>query len=709
MLDARPDVHGQPARLRGRARQPRPARRRRLASRGRPDRGRACGAASRRCRRCPASPTSGCSAPSASSSSTTRSTSSAATDGRARARRVAPAVPRPRLHDAAVRHRTDDDLAAICAALGRGGGRHDDLGATWLAGQRARPRATAGLHRGAAPARGRRPTLVDLAGNDYLGLARPTRGSSRPPPTRRDAWGAGAGASRLVTGTLDAARRARGGARRLHSASRRRWSSRPATTPTWRPSPRSPTRDTLVVSDAHVHASLVDAVPARRGRRLAIVAAQRRRGRRRPRCAAAGSARAGRWSSRSTRCSATRHRSPSSPRVVRDARRAAGRRRGARARRRRRRRARPRRRRRAGRARPTSWSPRRSRRRSGRQGGAVLGSPAVVDHLVNTARPFIYDTGLAPAAAAAARSPRSTCSRAEPEPAGPRRASGSRTGRAPSASTAARRRRAVGADGRRRRSRWRRRPQLRDGRRPGRLLPAAVGARRRLAAADHGQRRPRRRRRARGRPPCSARSSRSTAPARMSRIVVVTGTGTGVGKTVATAALAVRAAAARVGRRREAGADRGRLGSTSRPTPRWCTRSPAAPSRSSPRSTTRWRRTPPPGCAGVRDPAGRASTPTGSGCWRSPTTRVARRGRRRPARPARHRRRHAARPRRRLADAADGRRRRRRPALGTLNHTELTVARPPRRAGSSRRAGDRLRGPPSPGSPSAATSTTCRG
>lgn len=38
----------------------------------------------------------------------------------------------------------------------------------------------------------------------------------------------------------------------------------------------------------------------------------------------------------------------------------------------------------------------------GSQGGAVLASPAVRDHLVNTARPFIYDTGLAPAAAGAA-------------------------------------------------------------------------------------------------------------------------------------------------------------------------------------------------------------------------------------------------------------------------------------------------------------------
>jgi 8-amino-7-oxononanoate synthase len=38
----------------------------------------------------------------------------------------------------------------------------------------------------------------------------------------------------------------------------------------------------------------------------------------------------------------------------------------------------------------------------GSQGGAVLATPAVVDHLVNTARGFIYDTGLAPASVAAA-------------------------------------------------------------------------------------------------------------------------------------------------------------------------------------------------------------------------------------------------------------------------------------------------------------------
>ena len=38
----------------------------------------------------------------------------------------------------------------------------------------------------------------------------------------------------------------------------------------------------------------------------------------------------------------------------------------------------------------------------GAQGGAVLASSAVREHLVNRARPFIYDTGLAPAAAGGA-------------------------------------------------------------------------------------------------------------------------------------------------------------------------------------------------------------------------------------------------------------------------------------------------------------------
>jgi 8-amino-7-oxononanoate synthase len=38
----------------------------------------------------------------------------------------------------------------------------------------------------------------------------------------------------------------------------------------------------------------------------------------------------------------------------------------------------------------------------GAQGGAVLGAPEVIEHLVDSARAFIFDTGLAPACAGAA-------------------------------------------------------------------------------------------------------------------------------------------------------------------------------------------------------------------------------------------------------------------------------------------------------------------
>ncbi|MGH3692445.1 MAG: 8-amino-7-oxononanoate synthase [Pseudonocardiaceae bacterium] len=50
----------------------------------------------------------------------------------------------------------------------------------------------------------------------------------------------------------------------------------------------------------------------------------------------------------------------------------------------------------------------------GSQGGAVLGSRTVVDHLVNTARSFIFDTGLAPPAAGGALAALRVL-RAEPE------------------------------------------------------------------------------------------------------------------------------------------------------------------------------------------------------------------------------------------------------------------------------------------------------
>ncbi|MGI8679641.1 MAG: 8-amino-7-oxononanoate synthase [Jatrophihabitans sp.] len=57
----------------------------------------------------------------------------------------------------------------------------------------------------------------------------------------------------------------------------------------------------------------------------------------------------------------------------------------------------------------------------GAQGGAVLAVPEVIDLLVNTARSFIFDTGLAPAAAGAARAALGIL-RAEPERVGATRA-----------------------------------------------------------------------------------------------------------------------------------------------------------------------------------------------------------------------------------------------------------------------------------------------
>jgi 8-amino-7-oxononanoate synthase len=57
----------------------------------------------------------------------------------------------------------------------------------------------------------------------------------------------------------------------------------------------------------------------------------------------------------------------------------------------------------------------------GAQGGAVLGDAIVIEHLVNTARGFIFDTGLAPASAAAAAAALDVL-RSEPQLAGAVRA-----------------------------------------------------------------------------------------------------------------------------------------------------------------------------------------------------------------------------------------------------------------------------------------------
>lgn len=132
----------------------------------------------------------------------------------------------------------------------------------WLAAEAA-AREEAGLTRRLRERAADDPT-IDLAGNDYLGLA-------RDPAVRRAAadaalrWGAGASASRLVTGTLD-----------LHAELERELAEHLG-----QPSAlvlstgyhanlavvtALADREVRVLSDAHVHASLVDGVRLSRGR-----------------------------------------------------------------------------------------------------------------------------------------------------------------------------------------------------------------------------------------------------------------------------------------------------------------------------------------------------------------------------------------------------------------------------------------------------------
>lgn len=262
----------------------------------------------------------------------------------------------------------------------------------WLAEQAAARRAS-GLER-ALRSRAADDATVDLAGNDYLGLARDPRVTAAAAEAARR-WGAGAGASRLVTGTLD-----------LHA-------SLEGALADYLDQPAAlvfstgyhanlglvaalADRDTLVVSDAHVHASLIDAVRLARAEvavvphndvdavRRALGAADGRRalvlvesvysvlGDAAPlvdlaeACAAAGALLV---------VDEAHGLGVHGPGLVH----AAG----------------------------LSWQPHvvvtvTLSKALGSQGGAVLGDPAVVEHLVNTSRPFIFDTALAPAATAGA-------------------------------------------------------------------------------------------------------------------------------------------------------------------------------------------------------------------------------------------------------------------------------------------------------------------
>jgi 8-amino-7-oxononanoate synthase len=124
----------------------------------------------------------------------------------------------------------------------------------WLAAQAA-DRAERGLTRRTVPADGE--DLLDLAGNDYLGLARDPRVVAGAVEAARR-YGAGAGASRLVSGTLtihDQLERELAGftgfdaALAFSTGYHANLSVVAALAD----------RDTLIVSDAHVHASLIDA------------------------------------------------------------------------------------------------------------------------------------------------------------------------------------------------------------------------------------------------------------------------------------------------------------------------------------------------------------------------------------------------------------------------------------------------------------------
>ena len=126
---------------------------------------------------------------------------------------------------------------------------------SWLLGQAAE-REAAGLTRVLRP-RGSGDAVVDLAGNDYLGLSRHPEVAAAAARAALE-WGAGSGASRLVTGTLT-----------LHDELERELADflgQPAAlvmSTGYHANLSVVTaladRGSLVVSDAHIHASLIDA------------------------------------------------------------------------------------------------------------------------------------------------------------------------------------------------------------------------------------------------------------------------------------------------------------------------------------------------------------------------------------------------------------------------------------------------------------------
>ena len=269
----------------------------------------------------------------------------------------------------------------------------------WLAEQAAERRA-AGLERRIPTPPGQ--DVIDLAGNDYLGFAQDPR-VVKAASSAAEAWGAGAGASRLVTGTLPV--------HEVLEQALSEWTGRPAAlalSTGYHANLAAVTaltdRDALIVSDAHVHASLIDACRLSRG--TVTVAPHND-------VAAVEAALRGRSASRAVVIVESIYSvfgdaaplselaevcadqgailivdeahgigvaggSPASlggRGLVHDAGLAD-----------------------AGHVVVTATLS----KALGSQGGAILASPTVIDQIVNTARPFIYDTGLAPASAGAA-------------------------------------------------------------------------------------------------------------------------------------------------------------------------------------------------------------------------------------------------------------------------------------------------------------------
>ena len=265
----------------------------------------------------------------------------------------------------------------------------------WLAAA-AEERDRLGLTRRLAAADPGAP-LLDLAGNDYLGLRRDPRVvAGAVEATRR--YGAGAGASRLVTGTLP-----------VHAALEEELAAFTGAETALVTSTGYQANlavvaaladaDTLVVSDAHVHASLIDGCRLARaqvavvphGDLAAVEAARRGRTQRRALVlvetvysvlgdAAPVAALAGLGAEHDALLVADEAHALGVGGVggrglVAEAGLAG-----------------------AGHVVATVTLS----KSLGSQGGAVLGPARVREHLVNTARPFIYDTGLAPAATGAA-------------------------------------------------------------------------------------------------------------------------------------------------------------------------------------------------------------------------------------------------------------------------------------------------------------------